>query len=269
MYSLFGLFSKADIGQFVRSRILWPTWRGNWILGRHACLGRDVINLTANRLPIFNIQKGRVDYFVSALEFKHTRTRTSVLGRYLSRIDIVPFLRQQEYCHNLPKHSPKFVYMDSFAELADQLFIHKKCRWGGCCYYSDVDHTEDFDETFEARGLLKIEELESSYRQFFSLVRERYGEVPIIYLHFPSALELRTQYLERGRLILETITKLASEFLNVYSLTVDERVVSRPNVVSPELQDFPYHYSNETYIDFSKKLNQLFERHNFFAGNDD
>ena len=205
MSPLFGYFSRSDFGQALRSQLLWPNWQGNWILGRHACLGRSVLDLIDIGGPIFNIQKGRVDYLISCINQNETRARTAVLGSFISRKDIIPLIRQQEYCNNLPKHPPKLVYMDSFAELADQLFIHREKGWGGCCYYTDVHHTEDFKILFEERGLLDLEKIESSYRNYFDRIHVKYGEVPILFLHFPSVLEKRLKYFERGQIILSTI----------------------------------------------------------------
>ena len=257
MFPLLGYLSRADLSQTLRSQFLWPKWRGNWILGRHACLGRDVIDLTDNNFPIFNIQKGRVDYLISTIQQDSKRTRTAQIAPFLSREDIIPFIRQQEYCRNLPQHPPRLVYMDSFAELTDQLFIHKAEGWGGCCCYGDINHTEDFNKIFREEGLLDIDNLESSYRDFFNLIRSRYGEVPIVFLHFPSALETRPKYLERGRAILSIIEKLTDEYRGLHSIAVDESIVSQPIEVAPELKDFPYHYNKETYLSFGEKFDNI------------
>jgi hypothetical protein len=258
MFPLLSYLSRADLSQTLRSQFLWPNWRGNWILGRHACLGRDVFDLADSNWPVFNIQKGRVDYLISAIQQKIKSTRTVEMAPFLCREDIIPFLRQQEYCRSLPKHPPKLVYMDSFAELTDQLFIHKIEGWGGCCCYGDINHTKDFKKIFREEGLLDIDNLESSYRDFFNLIRSRYGEVPIVFLHFPSALETRPKYLERGRAIFSIIEKLRNEYRGLYSISINESIVSQPIEVAPELKDFPYHYNKETYLAFSKILNEIF-----------
>jgi|688.fasta_scaffold663493_2 hypothetical protein len=257
MFPLLGFFSRADMLQVIRLRYFWPNHRSNWILGRHACLGRDVIDMTNNRLPIFNLQKGRIDFLFKALKKNSLRTRTKIIVNYLSRKDIIPFLRQQEYCRNIPRHPPSMIYMDSFSELADQLFIHKDERWETCCCYSDVNHTEDFKGIFEEKGLLNIDELEPRYRDFFNLIRAKYGDVPIVFLHFPSALEARPKYLERSAAIVTVIEKLAKEYNRLYSISVDESLVSPPTEVAPELIDFPYHYNKETYHSFATKFNDI------------
>jgi len=257
MFSVFRNFSRTDVSQVIRSRFLWPIWRGNWILGRHACLGQDVINLTGIKTPIFNIQKGRVDFWLSCMKQSNMMTRTADIAPFLSRRDMIPILRQQEYCNNIPKHPPLFVYMDSLSELVDQLFIHKINGWGACCYYSDINHNDEFDNIFEGKGLLDINELESGYKDFFDLIRARYGDVPIVFLHFPSALEFREKFLGRGQAILSVIEKLATQYSRLYSIKIDEFIVSQPAEVAAELKSFPYHYNKETYIAFYKVLTEV------------
>ena len=257
LLKFFGCLSRADLSQTLRSRFLWSSWQGSWVLGRHACLGRDVLDLLNIKWPVFNIQKGRVDYLVSAIREKDKRTRTIEMAPFLRRDDVIPFMRQQEYSNSLPKHPPKFVYMDSFSELVDQIYLHKQDGWGGCCCYGDINHNDIFKSAFEERGLLDIDHLESSYRNFFNLIRERYGEVPIIFLHFPTALEKRSKYLKRANALSVAIQKLSIEFSGIYSISVDERIVSKPITADVELRDFPYHYNKETYCAFSKALNEV------------
>ncbi len=246
--------------QGLRSRFVWQNWRGKWILGRYACLGRDVINLTEINLPIFNVQKARVDYFTSCIKNDKTHTRTIEAANFFNRRDIIPLLRQQEYCSKLPRHPPSLVYMDSFSELADQIFIHKENRWRFCSCYSDLNHTDDFNGLFEEGGLLDIDKLESYYRDFFNLIRVKYGVVPIVFLHFPSSLETRPKYMERSEAILSIIEKLAREFPCLYSLNVDSKIVARPIEVVAELQDFPYHYNSATYLSFAENLRDIFKK---------
>jgi hypothetical protein len=257
MINFLGFLSKSDFSQAIRSLLLWPNWKGEWILGRHACLGRDVIKLTNIQYPIFNIQKGRVDHFTNSVKQINKRTRTVDIGRFLSRRDVIPFLRQQEYCHRLPQKSPKFVYMDSYSELVDHYFQKKGEDWGACCCYSDINHSVQFKEQFNEMGLLEINNLEYAYRDFFNQIREQYGEVPIVFLHFPMCLETREKYLKRGKAIFEIIESLTLEYEALYSISIDEEMVSKPIEVAPELENFPYHYNDEAYVAFSKVLKTL------------
>jgi len=257
MLTIFGILSKSDFIQTVRSLLLWPNWRGKWILGRHACLGRDVFKLTDIHYPIFNIQKGRVDYFTSAAIKSNKRTHTVNLSKYLNRKDIIPFFRQQEYIHKLPKNPPILVYMDSYSELVDHYFQKKGEDWGGCCCYSDINHSEKFKEQFNEMGLIKINDLEFAYRSFFNQIRQKYGEIPIIFLHFPMQLEKRAKYIERGKAIFTIIESLATEYESIYSISINESIVFKPSTVIAELEEFPYHYNSQTYIEFSKIIKNL------------
>jgi hypothetical protein len=253
----YNIVSLADAIQFIRLNIFWRLWRGSWVLGRHACLGNEVISLSGLKKPILNIQKGRIDFWLKCLKHPHMTTRTSKMAQFLCRSDMTPIFWQQEFCNRLPNHPPNFVYMDSLAELVDQLFINKMNGWGFCSYYSDIGHNKEFDENFENKGLLDIKQLEFNYREFFDLIRFRYGEVPIVFLHFPICLEKRERFAERGRIILSIIEKLSLEYTELYSISVDEIVVSKPITADVELRDFPYHYNKETYSTFSKAFNEV------------
>jgi len=265
MISITKKFSRADAKQIILNRLIWPNWRGQWILGRHACLGLDVIKLASINTPIFNIQKGRVDFWLSCVKNPNLSTRTTEMLRFMNRKDIIPLLRQQESFNNLPKHPPSFVYMDSLSELVDQLFIHKVNRWGGCCYYSDINQTADFKRKFEEIGLIDMDEIESCYRDYFNLLRTKYDDVPIIFLHFPSALEKREKFLGRGQVILSVIEKIAKEHKNFFSLSIDETLVSKNIDAPPEMSDFPYHYNKETYNIFSKMLIEVLLSNNLLT----
>jgi hypothetical protein len=260
LFKFLGCLSRADLTQSIKCKIIWPNWRGSWILGRHACLGRDVFDLVDCDLPIFNIQKGRVDYLVSSILHKFKRARTFRVSPFLSRADIIPLLRQQEFCGNLPKHPPEFIYMDSFSELADQFFVHRKDLWGWCCCYSDINHTEEFKVAFRGRGLLNIDSIESNYRLFFNFIRKKYGEVPILFLHFPSTFESRLKYVKRAEVIYLAIEKMTKEYSRLYSISVDKNIVSRPTGVQIELEGFPYHYNDEVYRSLADKVSSILNK---------
>ena len=257
MFPLFPFSSRADLTQIVKSKIIWPNWRGRWILGRHACLGRDVFDLVDCDFQIFNIQKGRVDHLISSLQKPCKRTKSVIVSKFLSRNDISPLLRQQEYCGYLPKHSPQFIYMDSFSELVDQFFVHREEQWGCCCCYSDLNHTEAFKASFKKMGLLDINSIELNYRLFFDFIKRKYGEVPILFLHFPSVLESRLKYVERADVIYRVIEKIAKEHPSLYSISVENHIVSEPIKDKIKSQDFPYHYNDEVYHSFADKINQI------------
>lgn len=243
---------------------LRPKWHGRWILGRHACLGREIIERTDNNLPIYNIQKGRVDLLLAIKNNPNLAPHTKIVSKYLNRDDMLDIVRQQEYSGFLPKGAPSLVFMDSFSELVDQLFVHKKNGWRWCSYYSDIKTDEEFGEIFNNEGLINLENLELNYRKYFNFIRKKYGEVPIIFIHFPVSLELREIFRIRAAMILNIIERLTKEYGNLYSINVDEKIVDFPNSASEELKNFPYHYNDITYTEFVKKFKDLASQKKIF-----
>ncbi len=187
------------------------------------------------------------------------RPRTAVVARHMSREDIVPLIHQQEIAGALPSTPPRIVLMDSYSELTDQLFVHSRQRWEFCCNYSDIEHTNEFTKQFEECGLLPIEQLESSYRQYFSLLRSRHGNVPIVFLHFPTKLDRRERFHRRAEAILTSIERISTEFDPFYSIAIDDAVVDWPEQVdtgNSGPDDFPYHYNGATYRAFAEKIRE-------------
>src|SRR6266702_6650977 len=131
---------------FIKHTIKWKLNSKCWILGRHACLGLDVLNLMGNIPPVYNIQKGRVDYLLDILDNPQKRARSMKVEPFMERKDIVPLITQEEHFLSRPSRPPSLVYMDSYSELTDQLFVHKKDRWRFCCNYTDLSHSDRFSQ---------------------------------------------------------------------------------------------------------------------------
>lgn len=242
---------KENIKYRLRWRYLWK----DWFLGRHACLGYDVLKHFEN-LPIeVNFQKGRADLLMGYWEGSKLFPKSNQLSRAMARHDVLPLIRQLEYFDCLPKRPPKFILMDSFAELTDQLFSNKEQGWEFCCGYSDLLHTSELDHQYLSFGHLPLENLEDAYRKLFNLFNSRWGDVPILFLHFPIALETRDLYIERYTRISESIDSIALTMPNLISIRIDENLVARPTNVNDELRDFPYHYSPDTYLLFKNAIN--------------
>jgi hypothetical protein len=239
---------------FIKHNIKWRFNSKNWILGRHACLGLDVLNLMGHIPPVFNIQKGRVDYLLDVLDNPDKRARSLQVEPFMDRKDIVPLITQEEYFLLRPANAPTLVYMDSYSELTDQLFVHKKNQWRFCCNYTDLTHSNKFSQRFEAVGLLPLEELEENYHRFFRYIRNTYDGVPILFLHFPIKLDSREKFKLRHERILALITKLAEEYAPFYSIAIDESIVGWPAEKIPGLENFPYHYNQATYDAFADEV---------------
>lgn len=234
----------------------WKLRKRPWILGRHACLGLDVLNLLGDIPEVFNVQKGRIDYLLDITEDPQRRARTSLVEPFMERTDIVPLIEQEEYFLSRPASSPSLLYMDSYSELTDQLFVHYKDQWKFCCNYSDLSHGSNFAHLFEASGLLPLEVLEDYYHRFFSYIRKTYGNIPIIYLHFPIKLDKREKFKVRHDHIMSTISRLKNDYHPFHSIAIDEGVVDWPEEKVAGLENFPYHYNRETYLEFAGKVKE-------------
>lgn len=220
-------------------------------------MGNDVFRLLGFEQPLLNIQKGRVDYLLNVTDNRTLRARASKAAPFMARKFITPFIAQQESLNWLMPKAPKMIFMDSYAELTDQLFVHRKKRWCFCCNYSDIRHDDRFKEQFEAVGLLSLDQLLLSYRKFFTFVRNIYGNVPIVFMHFPTKLDQREKFHKRHEAILGAIKQLVSEFQPFHSLTADPSTVKCPEECPSELEDFPYHFHECVFKEFATQIIEL------------
>lgn len=231
--------------------------RQDWILGRYACMGRDVLALKPPLVKTFNLQKARADYLSELLVNPSVRARSKAVAPHLLNSQILPFVLQQEYSGWMPSHPPVAIYMDSFAELTDQVFAHKREGWKFCAAWSDVSHTVEFEATFRSEGLLPVESLERNYRHLFETLRARYGNAPIFFLHFPSKLETREKFRLRKIMIEEVLEEIKDRFAPLHTLSIPEDRVAWPEERVPGLEAFPYHYNQETYRFFRRELDSI------------
>jgi hypothetical protein len=154
----------------------------------------------------------------------------------------------------LKPQAPMALFMDSMAELGDQLFVHRRQRWGFLSAYTDLDHSEKFQRLFYSEGLLRIKDIYQYFAKYFLKVREKFGSIPIFYLHFPSTLESREKYRIRHDAILEAVDRIAVEFPPFYSLSVNDSVVDWPEEATKDMRNFAYHYNSKTYETFAEMV---------------
>ncbi len=232
-------------GRWIKERTKQP-----WVLGRAACLGTDTYPMLHTTLPLINIQKGRVDYLWRVnKKFQGVKAKAAKIVPYVKRNDIKGLIVQEEFSDLSFKRIPEFVYMDSYAELTDQLFVSKKKDTSFCCNYSDLDPS--FKKEFIAEGLLPLNELMEHYRNFFTLVRERFGSIDIIFIHFPCKLDQREEFITRHYTIKEVIAELSHTFqpFFVYDVPNDQ-------VKHADNDNFPYHYHETTYMYLQNEINK-------------
>jgi hypothetical protein len=231
-------------------------YKGDWVMGRVACLGQDVYKLLNLNLPIINYQKARIDYLNDVFSKTIRNTQAIQAIPYIPRDDIKGLVLQQEALR-IYNESPKALYMDSYSELTDQRFLSRKQKWSFYANYSDIAHSEEFKNKFESQGLLGINDILDQYRQFFSLFRLNYGSVPIIFIHFPIKLETREKFKLRAAEIKNAIDLLKNDFQPFYSFEVNDEIVDWPKTNLTEIDFFPYHYNQDTYTYLANQIKSI------------
>jgi len=200
---------------------------------------------------------GSTSYLNNINNHRKFRTNTAKVVSFIERDDIRGLILQQEAGFGKSMRPPIALYMDSFSELTDQSFNHRKQNWYFCANYSDVIHSKEFERKFESLGLISVENLQEQYRLFFNLFRQHNESVPIIFMHFPVKLDKRAKFHLRYQRIKEAIDKLKTEFQPFYSFTVDEEIIDWPEELIPGLDNFPYHYNKATYQDLADQIKAI------------
>jgi hypothetical protein len=225
------------------------------ILARHACLGAGVIKILQPAHKVVNIQKGRVDYLVDCWQDSRYRARTLSILPHMPRDAIISCIMQEELLYDwMQPKQPLALFMDSGAEYFDQLFIDRNKGWRFLSSYTDLNHTERFKRSFSVDGLLPLEDLHTKLKTFLEIFRSRFGDIPIYYLHFPVKFEVRKKFQDRYVALRDAVDGLASEYQLLYSLAVNDGIVTRDENCSPEMSDFPYHYNKGTYEAFADMI---------------
>lgn len=244
--------------RFLREILTWATMPNKKnlqrVFGRTACLGKDLFALrysTLNKVVLDNFQKVRLDLWLAWINGAD-RPIPGAIESHMLRKDVYPFIKEQ--AKFLATQHQNFLYLliDSFAELTDQKFTHKKEGWSFCCHLSDLALSENFNEIFECNGLLPISEIESVYRRFFDWFESEYPGKMVIFIHFPAKLDDRTVFKERAAEILKVMKGLEIIKPFIRNLTIDDDLVDWN-----ESDRFPYHYSKSTNLAFISQWNQL------------
>ena len=244
----------------IKRRIL--NRNNDWIMGRVACMGMDVLKILDIKAEIINIQKGRVDYLNNAIVDKKNKVAANKAIPFIKRNDIKYLIFQQQIGYGIRKKPPLLLFMDSYSELTDQRFFNRENEWSIYANYSDINHSLEFKSKFKAEGLLDQNSLVDQYHKFFNSFRDKYGNVPIIFLHFSVKLDNREKFKLRHQNIKEAIEELKSEFMPFYSFEADDKIVDWPEERISGLENFPYHYNSSTYKNIAQQIEQV----GFFKG---
>lgn len=219
--------------------------------GRAACLGLDVFkynNIDKRDVILVNQQKTRVDLLLEWLG-GGKRPKADLIERHMARKDVFFMIRQQEKLPWLDvKGKIECLFMDSFSELTDQKFVHRKDNWAFACHYTDISHTPEFENDFRCEGLMDLNRLEEFYGRFFDWFQDHYPGKKVFYIHYPTKMDNRTEFKERGKKVRDVMDRISARG-NIFNIYIDDEYVF-PN----EKDNFPYHYGKKTYEEFIKKI---------------
>ena len=245
------------IKNILRHNIIDKLWPFDWIYGRHACLGYDVLQALKLQTKLINFQKARVDSFIESNCVFYNDELLLEVKRCMPRDDVFGLIVQQQHIFKAPKHPPRFILMDSYSELTDQMYRYKKNGWKFFCNSNDLEPSDNFRLNFQSCGLLPNNKIRSAYEKYFDYLQMRYPNTPIIFLHIPKMLEARDYYLERNDVIREAISSLANDYEFLYPISIDENVVNWRIDGHGAPDYYPYHYNRETYLSYAESIASL------------
>ncbi len=206
---------------------------------------------------LLNHQKSRVDFLLELSENKKIKPNVKEIKKFLKFKYMSGIIKQQEF-NFFTRNKPDLIIFDSYSELTDQLFKNNRSDEKFLLNYGDLKHNDEFKMKYCAKGLLDLENIYQIYNLFFKKIRNRYNDVPIIFIHFPSKLESRYKFKLRGEMIKKAIDKLSGKYSYLYSVSIEDNLVRRAK--GEELKDFPYHYSIETYNAFIVEIKKILEK---------
>jgi hypothetical protein len=232
-----------------------------YIFSRTACLGNDSLKLSgvSESKYVFNLQKGRSDLLLRSYSSNQIKPFFGS-HKFIGSRDIRDMVWQQSNTcfHDFPK--PAFILFDSFSDLTDLCFTAPS-QTEFYCHKSDLKTTSE-DHGIIAHGLLDLDGLETLYENLFNNFELAWGDVRIIFIHFPTKLETRQFYIERANRIKSAIENLARQFSNLYSIEIPTPLVNPEINLKGEVNSFPYHYSPETKEFVANKISEiLFVKH--------
>lgn len=219
---------------------------------RTACLGNFALQqLNLRNISIINHQKLRVDYALHRRQNPKNSVNYKKIKNYVNPNNIgVAGLWKELERDIFSYDDPSCLIMDSFSELTDKLFVSRDFDDAFLSHYSDIDHSGDFDQRYTCQGLLSINSIEQIYSDFFDAIIATYGEIPIVFIHFPAVFDKRDLYRDRASSIITAINNLSLRFHNLIPIELSN-IKKSPN------DDFPYHFSGDTIFELSTRIQTL------------
>jgi hypothetical protein len=246
----------SDVLEMYRNTFIYnPVFKKKVILCRGGCLAHYIYNIRypdAKDVHFACHQKIRFDVFLDRVRNRALPTMDSIeVLRVVKAWDLHPLMRQQEYFPWLKVKDFEYAYMDSSADLFDRKFMHKEEGWVFCCHGTDVDQNKEFKEKYEGQGLLEIEKIEQVYKEFFDWFETTYPGKQVYFIHYPTTLDDRKVYKERGNEILRVMKELESRKKYIHNIDLDDSEIDWDE--TDEKHFFPYHFSKRTMDAFVKK----------------
>ena len=233
--------------------------RKEWIFSRTACLGNDtyfrLVGEASGETLRLNLQKNRIDSFNGGFRTK----RIGLIGfRILDRRDLLEiiWIQSLRFWRLLP--TPKYILMDSYSELTDQLFILGKRSF--FANYTDVKKEYLQKKEIVSVGLLETKHFSSQYRMFFENVYgiwKEENQFNIYFVHFPYKFETREIFIIRAKEIRNTIDELTLTYPNLISIVIPEDFVKKQMNAAGTLDAFPYHFDENA----AKYVAQEIDKH--------
>jgi hypothetical protein len=208
------------------------------------------------KTPRLNIQKGRADLLL--LKKREPKRYPFSYLQLLNRKDIWPLIVEQETQWWQAAVAPRFILMDSFSELTDQLFMGHVSQSCFCANYHDLNSEISRSLDVLSSGLLPTSVLRNSYVELFTEFHELWPTTRIYFLNFPSHLETRELFLNRAERIREVIATIAlSDSLLV---PIEFTITNSPEGSAPTSEDWmPYHYEEDNYFEMAVQFRSVVE----------
>ena len=233
------IWNIQKIIDFIRSKKTYN------VISRVAGLGGAATHSIKNFNCLYNFQKNRIDCIVdfdshlnNLLDYDETVKQIGDKPE-----DIVSMLRdnykaQREDFFSFDKVNA--IVVDSFSELADKKFTNKKSGWSFYSCITDVKKDDTFDENYDTEGSLDENLIENYYLTFMQKVIQKYGKIPVFYIHYPSKFEDREFYIQRAKSIINSIDKVSKRYKNLHPIKLQDSEIFQNK------DGLTYHFSDKT-----------------------
>jgi hypothetical protein len=220
---------------------------------RTACLGNDVFEIL-EYLPkrSLNIQKGRIDLLTKSFHGRLGIMKLYESRKFIERADIRSLVIRQSISQLKKLNPPQIIIIDSYSELTDQEFLLPN-KANIYCNFSDLRPNKEL--LVQSNGLLDLGSLDDYYETFLTSVTKKWGEVPLIFLHFPEYKEPREKFRERSKMIRDSARRISHKYTNFHFVELDEKEFWQLH--KPNADEFPYHYNHEVKKAFANKVDAI------------